>query len=107
MQARSFSSDVTVAEAHCPAAVFPCAGNALGLRHASDAWLLLGTIGFVAVVLILPNPYSIGIGIWWLLNTVSHNFIHQPFFRSRGANRFFGAFLSVLTLVPHRFWRDK
>src|SRR5688500_18073360 len=107
MQVRTYTSDVTAADARYMAAVPARISEVPGLRHASDVWLVLASAGFLAVVLILPNPFTIGIGIWWLLNTVSHNFIHQPFFRSRAANRLFAIYLSLLTLVPQRLWRDK
>ena len=110
MQARSLTSDasnVMAAEARGSAAALRAVGESLGLRHASDAWLLLATAAFAGVLLIAPNALTLGIGIWWLLNTVSHNFIHQPFFKSRRANRLFACLLSLLTLVPHRLWRDK
>jgi hypothetical protein len=107
MQARTFASDVTAAEARCSAAALSQIGAFLHLRHAPDIWLLLATVAYIAVVFVFPNPFTIGIGIWWLLNTVSHNFIHQPFFKSRRANRFFAFFLSILTLIPHRLWSDK
>ena len=107
MPARTFTSNVTAAGTNCPAAVLSWIGQVLGLRHAADVWLLLASAGFLALVLVLPNPFTIGIGIWWILNTVSHNFIHQPFFKSRAANRLFAIYLSMLTLIPHCLWRDK
>jgi hypothetical protein len=49
----------------------------------------------------------IAIGLWWNANTISHCFIHRPFFRRRGANRAFAAYLSVLLGFPHALWRDR
>ena len=95
------------AAARCPAAGLAHRVKIAGLRHAPDFWLIAGTFAFLCGVLVWPNWFMIGIGIWWLLNTVSHNFIHQPFFRSRSANRLFALYLSALTLVPQRLWRDK
>jgi hypothetical protein len=109
MQVRTYHSarNVAAADATGSAAVFMGVGRALGLREPADAWLLFGTLAYIGAVFLSPNMLTIGLGIWWLLNTVSHNFIHQPFFKSRAINRAFAIYLSVLTLVPHRLWRDK
>jgi hypothetical protein len=107
MQVRTYTSDVTAAGASRPAALSARAAEFLRLRHAADLWLIFGTFSFAALVFIWPSAFSVGLGIWWLLNTVSHNFIHHPFFRSRWANRLFALYLSVLTLVPQRLWRDR
>ncbi|RDJ93851.1 hypothetical protein B4Q13_19050 [Lacticaseibacillus rhamnosus] len=40
-------------------------------------------------------------------NTISHQFIHRPFFQHRAANRLFAAYLSVLLGFPHSLWRDR
>jgi hypothetical protein len=103
----SYNSISMAAEARCPAAGLPQRGKIAGLRHAPDFWLIAGTLAFLGGVFVWPTWFIIGTGIWWLLNTVSHNFIHQPFFRSSAANRLFALYLSVLTLVPQRLWRDK
>ena len=49
----------------------------------------------------------IAIGLWWTANTVAHNFIHTPFFRSRALNRAYSLFLSALMGVPQSLWRDR
>src|SRR5580658_346218 len=60
------------------------------------------------IVLILwPIAPIIAIGVWWNSNTIAHNFIHRPFFRSRGMNRLFSAALSVLLGIPQTLWRDR
>jgi hypothetical protein len=107
MEARSYTSISAVAGARFPAAGFARMTDVLGLRHTPDFWLIFATLAFAVAILVWRSWFAIGVGIWWLLNTVSHNFIHQPFFRSRTANRFFALYLSVLTLVPHRLWRDR
>ena len=33
-----------------------------------------------------PTAPIIAIGVWWTSNTIAHNFIHRPFFRSRVEN---------------------
>lgn len=54
-----------------------------------------------------PSAPVIAIGLWWNANTISHYFIHRPFFRRRGANRVFAAYLSVLLGFPHALWRER
>ena len=49
----------------------------------------------------------IAIGVWWNSNTIAHNFIHRPFFRSRRFNALFSAYLSVLLGIPQVLWRDR
>jgi hypothetical protein len=48
----------------------------------------------------------IALGVWWNANTISHHFIHRPFFRHRLANHVFAAGLSVLLGFPQSLWRD-
>ena len=60
-----------------------------------------------ALLLAAPTAPVIAIGLWWNANTISHYFIHRPFFRGRGANRAFAAYLSVLLGFPHALWRDR
>ena len=50
---------------------------------------------------------AIAIGIWWNANTVSHLFIHRPFFRHRAANAWFAAGLTALLGFPQSVWRDR
>src|SRR5438874_9742981 len=38
-----------------------------------------------------PLAPLIAVGVWWNSNTIAHNFIHRPFFRSAGMNRVFSA----------------
>jgi hypothetical protein len=49
----------------------------------------------------------IALGVWWNANTISHHFIHRPFFRHRLANHAFAAGLSVLLGFPQPLWRDR
>jgi hypothetical protein len=49
----------------------------------------------------------IALGVWWNANTISHHFIHRPFFRHRLANQAFAAGLSVLLGFPQSLWRDR
>ena len=54
-----------------------------------------------------PSVPLIGIGLWWTANTVAHNFIHTPFFRSRALNRAYSLFLSALMGIPQSLWRER
>src|SRR5262245_60660987 len=49
----------------------------------------------------------IAIGLWWNANTIAHNFIHRPFFRSKTANVTYSAFLSLVLGVPQSLWRAR
>lgn len=60
-----------------------------------------------ALLLSLPSIPLIGIGLWWNANTISHNFIHGPFFRSRALNAAFSCCLSLLLGLPQLLWRDR
>jgi hypothetical protein len=49
----------------------------------------------------------LALGLWWNSNTISHNFIHRPFFRARALNALFGLYLTVLLGVPQSVWRAR
>ena len=78
------------------------------LRHSpSDAILIALAAAHGALLIAAPSAPLIAIGLWWNANTIAHNFIHLPFFRSRGANAAFSAYLSLLLGVPQTIWRDR
>ncbi len=78
------------------------------LRHSPrDALLVLLAAGYGALLVTVPSAPLIAIGIWWTANTVAHNFIHLPFFRSRHVNALFSIYLSLLLGVPQTIWRDR
>lgn len=54
-----------------------------------------------------PSMALIAIGLWWNANTISHNFIHRPFFRARAWNALFSCYLSLLLGLPQTFWRER
>lgn len=58
-------------------------------------------------IVVAPSASLIAIGVWWNSNTIAHNFIHRPFFRSRSLNVVFGASQSVLLGIPQTLWRDR
>src|ERR1051325_8995380 len=54
------------------------------LRHSPWDALLIGlAMLHGALLLLVPSVPLVAIGLWWNANTVSHNFIHLPFLRSR------------------------
>jgi hypothetical protein len=78
------------------------------LRHSRwDALLVLLALAHGLLLLLMPSIAVIGIGLWWNTNTIGHNFIHLPFFQSRGLNAIFSGYLSVLTGVPQTLWRER
>ena len=64
-------------------------------------------VAHAAILFQMPAAPVIAVALWWNANTISHNFIHRPFFRSRGVRRIFAAYLSVLLGFPHALWRDR
>ena len=67
------------------------------LRRTPDAWLVLLSAVHALLLLATPSLPLIAIGLWWNANTVAHNFIHRPFFRSRAGNVAFGLYLSAVS----------
>jgi fatty acid desaturase len=65
------------------------------------------SIAHAAALALVPHPAVIGIGLWWNANTISHNFIHRPFFGAPTANRMYAFYLSLLMGVPQTLWRDR
>src|SRR5436190_24358186 len=59
------------------------------------------------VLAMAPTIPVIAAGIWWNSNTIAHNFIHRPFFKTATANLVFSAYLTVLLGIPQSLWRDR
>jgi hypothetical protein len=59
------------------------------------------------LLLAVPSAPLIALLLWWNANTVSHNFVHRPFFGSRFATRGYAAYLSLLLGVPQSQWRAR
>jgi hypothetical protein len=77
-------------------------------RYSSwDGLLVLMALGHGMALLLWPSVLVVGLGMWWCANTVSHNFIHLPFFRARGANAGFSIYLTLLLGVPQTLWRQR
>src|SRR5712691_890791 len=64
-------------------------------------------VAHAVLLFTIPTAPVIALGLWWNSNTISHNFIHRPFFRRRWANLLFSAYLSVLLGIPQSLWRDR
>jgi hypothetical protein len=78
------------------------------LRHSTrDAILVALSFVHGLLLLLAPSAPLIAVAMWWNANTVAHNFIHLPFFRSRLANRVFSGYLSLLLGLPQTLWRDR
>src|SRR6185503_14987564 len=78
------------------------------LRYSARDGLLVALAAAHGVLLLtVPSVPLIAIGIWWNANTIAHNFIHLPFFRSRRTNALFSAYLSLLLGLPQTMWRDR
>jgi hypothetical protein len=78
------------------------------LRHSGADALLIGVSGVHAILLLtFPSVWLIALGLWWNANTVAHNFIHLPFFRSSAANRMFSGYLTLLLGIPQSLWRER
>jgi len=82
--------------------VRPSTGAAAGV----GVFIALSFIhGFL--ILAVPSAPLVALLLWWNANTVSHNFIHRPFFQSRTATRAYAAYLSLLLGVPQSRWRAR
>ena len=78
------------------------------LRHSTwDALFVALAVAHAIALTIVPSAPIIALGLWWNANTIAHNFIHRPFFRSNTLNDAFSAFESLILGIPHRLWRDR
>jgi hypothetical protein len=84
------------------------AGSDAALLHQRwDAVLVLLALGEGGILCLFPHPITIGLGLWWSANTISHLFIHRPFFRGRASNAAFSIYLSLILGVPQSIWRER
>lgn len=78
------------------------------LRHSPwDGMLVALSLLQGAAMLAAPSIPLIALGLWWNANTVSHNFVHLPFFRSRRLNDLFACYLTLLLGFPQHLWRAR
>jgi hypothetical protein len=76
-------------------------------RSCSTALFVTLSIGHGALLVTVPSLALVGIGFWWNANTISHNFIHRPFFRQRILTCVYSGYLSLLLGIPQSVWRDR
>ena len=72
-----------------------------------DSLLIALSALHAALLLTVPSVPLVAFGLWWNANTISHNFIHRPFFRSRRMNRLYAIYLSALLGFPQSLWRAR
>ena len=78
------------------------------LRHSkADAVLVALSCAHAALLIAVPSSPLIAVGLWWNANTISHNFVHLPFFRSPVLNGVYAIYLTVLLSIPHSIWRER
>ena len=78
------------------------------LRHSSwDGLLVALSVVHLLILVGAPSIPVIAIALWWNANTIAHNFIHCPFFRSRALNRGFSIYTSALLGIPQGLWRAR
>jgi hypothetical protein len=77
--------------------------------HSRDGIVLFLPLALAhgTVLCLVPTVLSIALGLWWNSNTISHNFIHRPFFRRPAANVTFSLYLSALLGIPQSLWRQR
>ena len=59
------------------------------------------------LLVLAPSVVAVAVLMWWNANTISHNFIHRPFFRSTRANRVYSLWLTLLLGAPQSLWRAR
>jgi Fatty acid desaturase len=78
------------------------------LRYSRWDALVVGLALLHGVFLLaVPFGVTVALGLWWNSNTISHYFIHKPYFRSPVLNRLFSCYLTLLLGLPQVLWRDR
>jgi hypothetical protein len=78
------------------------------LRHSPwDAVLIWLSVVHALALVTIPSIPLVAIALWWNANTIAHNFIHTPFFRSRALNVCYSLFLSLVQGFPQTLWRHR
>jgi hypothetical protein len=77
------------------------------LRSSWDALFVLLVFVYGAALFVMPSTLLIAVGLWWVSNTIAHNFIHRPFFTSRRLNGLFSLVLTMTTGVPQTLWQQR
>jgi fatty acid desaturase len=82
------------------------AGRVLGYP-AWDALFVGLSLVHGAALAVMPAAPVVAVLLWWNANTISHNFIHRPFFGTRTANRLYSAYLTLVLGFPQTLWRQR
>jgi hypothetical protein len=77
------------------------------MRHRQDLVFVLLAIAHGAALCVAPVAPIVALGVWWNSNTIAHNFVHRPFFRSATLNVGFAFYQSVLLGIPQTVWRER
>lgn len=78
------------------------------LRHSPwDGLLVALSFIYGALLLTAPSLLLVALGLWWCANTVGHNFVHLPFFRSPRLNAVYSVYLSLVQGFPQHLWRAR
>jgi fatty acid desaturase len=78
------------------------------LRYpAWDGLFVALSIAHGAVLGLTPAAPVVAVLLWWNANTISHNFIHRPFFGTSSANRVYSAYLTLVLGFPQTLWRKR
>jgi hypothetical protein len=81
--------------------------SSTALKSNWDAILVVLSIAHASVLWLAPSIPVIALGVWWNSNTISHNFLHLPFFKSRALNRAYSLYLTALLGIPQTLWRER
>jgi hypothetical protein len=77
-------------------------------RHSPWDAVLIGLSILHAMLLwLIPSVPLMAVLLWWNSNTISHNFIHLPFFRDPRLNRIYSRYLSLVLGYPQTLWRNR
>ena len=78
------------------------------LRHSAwDALPLVLSLAHGVALLAWPTTTLIALGLWWNANTIAHQFIHLPYFRSSRLNRVYSIYLTLVLGFPQTLWRER
>src|SRR6185436_11373278 len=89
------------------ATVIPARAVAVSRARFRDGVFVGLSIAHAVVLCTVASIPVLAIGMWWSANTIAHNFIHRPFFRTKAANVAYSAFLSLVLGVPQSLWRER
>ena len=76
-------------------------------RATWDALPVALALAHGALLLVWPSIPLVAVGLWWNANTISHHFIHRPFFQRRALNAAFSCYLSFVLGFPQSLWRAR